>query len=242
MLWFRFYPWFPCRFYFHLFLGYRYRAVNPPYHQILRIDREGMIDDVILHDKWQHLCQKCLLISIDVYSSNSSYLATLLLKLQWHTRIYEETFHVNSSSNNAKYLKFYGRKVESTRNSNFGDYPGDISHSNLETGRYGPNFKVSLIIRESWQHCRYWQCMIMGLNKIYARCVRNNCQKDSREAVVHIRTYDKGWMQKDEKSKSPILDNSNAFLCHSGFSLRILVAGERCNLTGEYSERGSTSE
>ena len=27
---------------------------------------------------------------------NSSYLATLLLKLRWHTRIYEETFHVNS--------------------------------------------------------------------------------------------------------------------------------------------------
>ena len=38
----------------------------------------------------------------------------------------EETFHVFSSSNNAKYLKFYDRKVESTRNSNFGDYPGDI--------------------------------------------------------------------------------------------------------------------
>ena len=24
------------------------------------------------------------------------------------------------------YLKFYGQKVESTRNSNFGDYPGEI--------------------------------------------------------------------------------------------------------------------
>ena len=86
----------------------------------------------------------------DVYSTNSSYLATLLLKLQWHTRIYEETFHVNSSSNDTKYLKFYGRKVESTRNSNFGDYPGDILDSNLETGRYGPNFEVSWIIREGW--------------------------------------------------------------------------------------------
>ena len=28
----------------------------------------------------------------------------------------------------------------------------------------------------------------------------------------------------------------------SGFSLRILVAGERCNITEEYFERGSTSE
>ena len=35
-------------------------------------------------------------------------------------------FHANSSSNSAKYLKFYGQKVESTRNANFGDYPGDI--------------------------------------------------------------------------------------------------------------------
>ena len=31
-------------------------------------------------------------------------------------------------------------------------------------------------------------------------------------------------------------------LYQSGFSLRILVAGERCNVTGEYFERGSTSE
>ena len=30
------------------------------------------------------------------------------------------------SSNNAKYLKFCGGKVESTRNGNFNNYPGDI--------------------------------------------------------------------------------------------------------------------
>ena len=54
----------------------------------------------------------------------------------------------HSSSNNAKYLKFCGRKVVSTRNSNF----GEISDSNLETGGYGPKFGVSWIIRESWQH------------------------------------------------------------------------------------------
>ena len=43
----------------------------------------------------------------------------LLLILQWHTRIYEETFDVNcmqNSSNNAKYLKFHCQRVESTRN------------------------------------------------------------------------------------------------------------------------------
>ena len=38
----------------------------PPHYQILRIDREGMIDDVMLHDKWLHLGQKCSLIPIDI--------------------------------------------------------------------------------------------------------------------------------------------------------------------------------
>ena len=41
---------------------------------------------------------------------------TLLLTLQWHTGFCEETFDVNSSSNNAKYLKFNCQKVESTKN------------------------------------------------------------------------------------------------------------------------------
>ena len=45
------------------------RAVNPPRHQIVRIDRDEMIDDVISHEKWRHLCQKCSLIPIDVYST-----------------------------------------------------------------------------------------------------------------------------------------------------------------------------
>ena len=31
-------------------------------------------------------------------------------------------------------------------------------------------------------------------------------------------------------------------LCESAFSLRILVAGERCNVTEEYFESGSKSE
>ena len=55
-----------------------------------------------------------------------------------------------SSSNNSKHLKFYGRKVESTRNSNFGDYQEkNRLYSNLETGRYGPKSGDSRIIRES---------------------------------------------------------------------------------------------
>ena len=77
-----------------------------------------------------------------IWHINSSYLATLLLKLQWHIRIYDQTFHVNSSLNNAKFLKFYGHKIESTRNSNF-DFFSEISDSNLESGRYGPKSKTS---------------------------------------------------------------------------------------------------
>ena len=45
------------------------RAVSTQRHQISRTNREEMIDDVISHDKWRHLCQKCSLIPIDVCST-----------------------------------------------------------------------------------------------------------------------------------------------------------------------------
>ena len=45
---------------------YQMWAVNCPCHQILRIDRGEMIDDIILRDKRRHLCQKCSLIPIDI--------------------------------------------------------------------------------------------------------------------------------------------------------------------------------
>ena len=58
----------------------------------------------------------------------------------------------------------------------------------------------------------------MGLNKSYARCVRNNCQKDSREAVVHIRTYKyiKDECKKTKKVKVLSYYNSNAFYVTQG--------------------------
>ena len=34
------------------------RAVNPPPHQILRIDRELMLDNVMMHETRRHLCAK----------------------------------------------------------------------------------------------------------------------------------------------------------------------------------------
>ena len=71
-------------------------AVNPPRHQILRIAWRGLRDDVIPHDKWRHLCQKYSLVPIDL---NSSYFATLLLKLQRHTRIYgERSYNIEGDS------------------------------------------------------------------------------------------------------------------------------------------------
>ena len=45
------------------------------------------------------------------------------------TQVYEKTFNVNSkinSSNNAKYLKFHCRKVDSARKWHFSDNPGDF--------------------------------------------------------------------------------------------------------------------
>ena len=65
-------------------------------------------------------------------------------------------FHVISSSNNAKYLKFYGRKVyKSLQEIATLAIIREISDSNLETGRYGPKSGVSRIIRQSWQHCGF---------------------------------------------------------------------------------------
>ena len=50
------------------------RAVNPPCHQMLRMNyrwrREGIIDDIMSPNKWRHFVpKKRSLISIDVYST-----------------------------------------------------------------------------------------------------------------------------------------------------------------------------
>ena len=50
-------------------------------------------------------------------------------------------FHVNSNANNAQYLKFCGRKFESTEVVTLAIIR-EISDSNLETGRYGPKTGV----------------------------------------------------------------------------------------------------
>ena len=45
------------------------------------------------------------------------------------------------SSNNAKYLKFHGQKVESSRNGMLRQLSQEISDSNLETGRTVQNLE-----------------------------------------------------------------------------------------------------
>ena len=45
-------------------------------------------------------------------------------------------------------MKFYSRKVESTKKWQTSAIIQEISNSNLETGRYGPKSEVSQIIRE----------------------------------------------------------------------------------------------
>ena len=87
------------------------RAVNPQHLQILRVDREGMIDDVTMHGTWRYLCKKHSFIPIIlniIFCSDSKRSKQMLLALQHsltnhilllvltlHTGVCEETFNVN---------------------------------------------------------------------------------------------------------------------------------------------------
>ena len=117
--------------------------------------------------------QKCSLISINVYSTyNSSYLA-----------IVEEMFHVNSSSNNAKCLKFYRRKVyNSLQEIATLAIIWEISDSNLETTRYSLKSGVSWIIWESWQHCNDY----VNLSLIYLSLLKLQWHAKVCEETFHV--------------------------------------------------------
>ena len=117
--------------------------------------------------------KKCSLISIDVYSTyNSSYLA-----------IVEEMFHVNSSSNNAKCLKFYRRKVyNSLQEIATLAIIWEISDSNLETTRYSLKSGVSWIIWESWQHCNDY----VNLSLIYLSLLKLQWHAKVCEETFHV--------------------------------------------------------
>ena len=129
------------------------RAVNLPRHQTLRIDR------------WRHIAQQMMSLICAknahwfrlTYIAHKQfiYLATLLLKLQWHTRIYWEMFYVYSSSNIAIIWNFMvGKSILQEMATLV--ISRETSDSSLETGRCSPKSGVSQIIRESWQHCFLW--------------------------------------------------------------------------------------
>ena len=77
------------------------------------------------------------------------------LLLQWHTRVYEETFDVNSkiAQTNAKYLKFHCQKVEYLRNGNLQRLSKRFQTLNWRLVDTVQIAGVSWIVWESWQHC-----------------------------------------------------------------------------------------
>ena len=107
------------------------RAVNPPRLQILRIDGEGMIDDIIMHGTWRH-CEKnvpkrCYWNCIIWPNWFTSY-QSLLHILQRHTRFCEKMFDVNSKVDQIRQSIWNSivKKSNLQEMANFGDYPGDI--------------------------------------------------------------------------------------------------------------------
>ena len=80
---------------------------------LLRIDRKGMIDDVISYRIWRHLCKKYLLTRSSWICDVPHY-CVHCNHIIYHTEVYEETFNVNStenSSNIVNYLKVIVRKL-----------------------------------------------------------------------------------------------------------------------------------
>ena len=98
--------------------------------------------------------------------------------------IVEEMFHVNSSSNNAKCLKFYRRKVyNSLQEIATLAIIWEISDSNLETTRYSLKSGVSLIIWESWQHCNDY----VNLSLIYLSLLKLQWHAKVYKETFHVR-------------------------------------------------------
>ena len=88
-----------------------------------------MVSDIYRMSFAQKMLVDSNLLMYRMCHINSLYLAILLLKLQWHTRVYEEMFHVNSkiADTMQNILKFCGGKVKSIRNlANFNIYTRDF--------------------------------------------------------------------------------------------------------------------
>ena len=138
---------------------------------VLRIDRKGMIDDVMT-------CSKCAKTLVDsdrhefakkqnarkrcCWRCNTTWLVyfpriTLLLILQWHTGVYEEMFIVDIkiawTMQKVKILPLESQVY--WRNGKLQQLSQRFHTLTLETRRYGPKSGVSHIIQWSWQNYQW---------------------------------------------------------------------------------------
>ena len=106
------------------------RAVNPPRLQPLKIDGESVIDGFIMQVTWRHFLGKTrekdvvLIVTFDLIGLLSTS-HKLLVILQWHTGVCEETFTVNRkiAQTTQNIWNFIVRESNLQEMANFGDYP-----------------------------------------------------------------------------------------------------------------------
>ena len=94
-----------------------------------------------------------------------------------------------SSSNYTKYLKFYGWKVECTRNRNFGDYPGDIR---LYSGDQEIRSKIWSLpdypgeLTALWMWGWGWPCFDTNLFPLLLEIMLKECQFAKKINLIFI--------------------------------------------------------
>ena len=104
------------------------RAVNPPNLQIMRTDREGIIDDIIMNQTWCHLCKKTCEKDVGIVTVIPDWFTFHQTHCLYYNDIAvflrKRSVLKVKSSNNANYLKFHRQKVKSTRNSKVRELSG----------------------------------------------------------------------------------------------------------------------
>ena len=117
-----------------------------------------LIDPVVTNLRWHKVREKDV-VGIVTFELIGYFLPITLL-LQWHVRVYKETFSVNikiaqtmqniwnsACEQRAWLFEILLSKVYWRNGKHWG-----LSGRFLETRRYGPNLESSRIIQESWQH------------------------------------------------------------------------------------------
>ena len=122
------------------------RAINPPHHQILRIDREVMIDDIIMHETWCHLCTKTQekdvvgIVTFDLIGllPTNHIIAhiTIAYRSFWGNVQCEKFINSQTTKNIWNFIVIKSNLQEIP---NFGNCPGDFR---LQTGDWEKRFKI----------------------------------------------------------------------------------------------------